>query len=85
MTKQDAINSAEESLHLIGKKFRLPDGETETVKAVVAWEENPGDWQPHVCFYDWGEHNPDGHIAHLNVHVFKETYHPVETNERGSA
>ena len=62
----------------LGKPFKLPDGETETVKAVVAWDEGNDNWQPHICFYNWSEENTDGKIAHLNVSEFIENYHPGE-------
>jgi hypothetical protein len=77
MEREDAIKTTQQHLHLIGKSFKLPDGETETIKAVVAWDEGNGNWQPHVCFYDWGVHNEDGRITHMNVKEFEEKYHPV--------
>lgn len=57
MNHQEAITKTKEYLRLIGKAFKLPDGETETVKAVVAWDESNDNWHPHVCFYNWSEEN----------------------------
>jgi hypothetical protein len=75
MKHEEAINATKKYLHLVGKPFKLPDGETETVKAVVAWDNGNGDWSPHVCFYDWLE-NSDGRITHLALNDFLEKYRP---------
>jgi hypothetical protein len=76
MTYNEAIERAQELLHLVGKEFKLPDGETEQIKTVVAWDEGNGNWQPHVCFYDWaGEsEKKNGEISHMNVDKFLKTY-----------
>jgi len=74
MTHDEAIEASKNYLHLIGKEFTLPDGETENIKAVVPWLEKDEDWQPHVCFYFWGEENPDGRITHMNVDEFLSTF-----------
>jgi len=77
MNHEEAIQKSQEYLSLIDKPFKLPDGETETVKAVVAWDEGNNNWQPHVCFYNWSEENTDGRITHLSVQEFLEKYHPA--------
>jgi len=74
MSHDEAIEQARKSLYLIGKEFKLDDGETESIKAVVPWEENEGNWQPHVCFYNWGEENPDGKITHMNLEEFNRRF-----------
>ena len=76
MSQQEAIEKVHEYLHLIGKPFKLPDGETETIKAVVAWKEIDDNWSPHVCFYKWNEDDVDGNISHMNVDDFFSRYHP---------
>jgi hypothetical protein len=76
MTKEEATERAQEHLNLIGQKFHLPDGETETVKAVVAWRDKNGEWYPHVCFYEWDEAHPDGEISHMRVDEFIQLRHP---------
>ena len=70
MTQSQALLETQNYQYLIGKEFLLDGGELETVKAVVAWRESDNDWQPHVCFYNWGENNPDGKISHMNVQSF---------------
>jgi hypothetical protein len=77
MTHEEALKKSQEYLSLIGKEFRLPDGETESVKTVVAWDEGQGNWQPHVCFYNCGEENEDNIINHMNLQAFFRTYQPV--------
>lgn len=75
MTRQEAIERATELRYLIGKVFILPNGETEQVKAVVAWEEPNGNWQPHVCFYNWaGKSAEDGEIVHMNAVEFTNKF-----------
>ncbi len=80
MSHDEAIEQSKNHLHLIGKQFKLKDGETESVKAVVPWDEGDGNWQPHVCFYNWGEDNDDGKITHLNVETFFKNYEPIPAN-----
>lgn len=77
MSHDEAIEAAKKHLYLIGRKFALPDGEVETIKAVIAWDEGNGNWQPHVCFYDW-EKSDDGVIQHLNIGEFSRTYREVK-------
>ena len=77
MSHDEAILETKKHLLLIGKEFKLADGETESIKAVVPWKEADGSWQPHVCFYNWGEDNPDGKISHVNVEEFFRTYKQV--------
>jgi hypothetical protein len=77
MSHDEAVEAAKGQLHLIGKKFRLKDGEIETIKTVVAWKENDDSWHPHVCFYDW-EKDEDGRILHMNVDEFFRKYVPAE-------
>jgi hypothetical protein len=76
MTYNEAIERAQELLYLVNKEFKLSDGETEQIKTVVAWEEDKGNWQPHVCFFNWaGESTEkDGEITHMNVDKFLKTY-----------
>jgi hypothetical protein len=74
MTHSEAIEEAKKHLHLIGKEFKLPDGETESIKTVVAWDEGNGDWQLHVCFYGHGEDSGNGIISHMNLKEFLKTY-----------
>jgi len=78
MSHDEAIQAAQDHLHLVGTEFKLPNGETESIKAVVAWKEAENDWQPHVCFYNWAEEeNPeggDGQISHMNLEEFIRTY-----------
>ena len=74
MTKEEAIRQAQDHLYLCNRVFLLEDGETETVKTVVAWETANDDWEPHVCFYHWGEENPDGKITHMPVREFLDRY-----------
>lgn len=77
MTHDEAIRKAQEHLYLVGREFKLKDGETESIKAVVAWDEGNGNWTPHVCFYDWGEDNQDGRITHMSVEEFLGTYDQI--------
>ena len=77
MTHEEAIEEAKKHQYLVGRKFRLKDGETETVKAVVAWQHEAGGWSPHICFYDWDE-NPEGKVFHLEIGKFFETYEAVK-------
>jgi hypothetical protein len=74
MTHDEALTATQEHLHLIGKEFKLQDGETESIKAVVAWDEGGGNWQPHVCFYNWSEENTDGKITHMNLEEFNRQF-----------
>jgi hypothetical protein len=74
MTQHEAQEETKKFLHLIGHEFKLDDGELESVKAVVAWQESDQHWYPHVCFYNWGEDNPDGRISHMNVNDFMQKY-----------
>jgi hypothetical protein len=82
MTHDEAIKAAEKLLYLVGRKFRLMDGETETVKTVVAWQQADGSWLPHICFYDW-EKNEDGKILHLPVDEFIKTYQQLDGTPAG--
>jgi hypothetical protein len=78
MTHEDAIEKSREYLHLVDKAFINiinSNNEKETIKAVVAWEEEPGNWQPHVCFYNWPE-TQQGDMSHVNVNEFLRTYKP---------
>jgi hypothetical protein len=77
MSHTEAIESANKHVFLVGKKFRLSDGETETIKAVVAWQEHDGEWNPHVCFYDW-EKNDEGKILHMKLDDFFRKYQQVK-------
>lgn len=81
MTHDQAIEETKKYLHLIGKEFHLQDGETESIKAVVAWEEKNAEWYPHVCFYNWDADTADGHITHMNVLEFLEKYKLTESNQ----
>jgi hypothetical protein len=74
MSHEEAISEVHQHLDLVGREFQLHTGEKETVKAVVAWDEGKGNWQPHVCFYDWDEESPDGEIIHMNLFRFMEEY-----------
>jgi hypothetical protein len=74
MTHSEAIEQAQKHLHLIGKEFRLPDGETESIKTVVPWDEGDGNWQLHVCFFGYGEESGDGIITHMNLDDFLSKY-----------
>jgi hypothetical protein len=74
MTHDEAIEQSKNHLHLIGKEFLLADGELESIKAVVPWDEGEGNWQPHVCFYNWGEENPDGKITHMKIADFMKNF-----------
>lgn len=77
MTHDEAITAAIQHQHLVGRKFKLKDGETETVKAVVAWQRDNGEWAPHVCFYDW-DRNSEGKVFHLEISKFFEDYEAVK-------
>jgi hypothetical protein len=77
MSHDEALAETKKHLHLIGKEFKLPDGETESIKAVVPWKEPDGSWRTHVCFYNWGEDNPDGKISHMSIEEFLETYQQI--------
>jgi hypothetical protein len=77
MTHDEAVSEAKKHLYLMDRKFRLKDGETETIKTVVAWDEGNGNWQPHVCFYDW-EKSEDGEILHLSIDEFFRKYEEVK-------
>jgi hypothetical protein len=74
MTHSEAIKEVQLNLELVGREFMLNNGEKETVKAIVAWDEGRGNWQPHVCFYDWDEEQTDGEIVHMNLYRFLEDH-----------
>jgi hypothetical protein len=78
MSHEEAINKCQEYLYLIDKHFLNRHNEKETVKAVVPWEEEKGDWQPHVCFYNWPD-TSQGVMSHMNLHEFIEKFSPETT------
>jgi hypothetical protein len=77
MTHDEAIERSKEYLHLVDKPFLNSNNEKETIKAVVAWDEGNGNWQPHVCFYNWPE-TEQGVMTHMRVQEFLSHYKPVE-------
>jgi hypothetical protein len=81
MTHEQAIEAAKQHLHLVGKKFKLKDGETETIKTVVAWKEGENNWQPHVCFYNWDEHDSENPMTHSGIEKFFKEYEEVLSDE----
>lgn len=85
MSHDEAIEKSKEFLYLVDKPFLNSNGEKETVKAVVAWEEKEGDWQPHVCFYNWATTN-QGQMSHMKVEDFLQRYQLINegTGDRKS-
>jgi hypothetical protein len=76
MTHEEAILKSHEYLHLVDRAFLNRKSEKETIKAVVAWEEEPGNWQPHVCFYNWADTH-QGVMSHMNAREFLDKYQPL--------
>ena len=85
MSHDEAIEKSKEYLHLVDKPFLNSKGEKETIKAVVAWEESQGDWQPHVCFYNWAG-TSQGQMSHMPVNDFLNRFQLIEDggNDRRS-
>jgi hypothetical protein len=73
MTHEQAIEKCRDYLYLIDRHFLNSNDEKETIKAVVAWDEGDGNWQPHVCFYDWPE-TTQGRITHMPVEKFLSSF-----------
>ena len=73
MTHDEAIEKSTEYLYLVDRAFLNSNDEIETVKAVVAWEESDGEWQPHVCFYNWAT-SKQGQMSHMRVGDFLKVY-----------
>lgn len=76
MKHEEAIEKSQTYQHLVERAFLNRNHEKETIKAVVAWEEEPGNWQPHVCFYNWPE-TQQGVMSHMNVEEFLHKYQPL--------
>ena len=77
MTHEEAIEKCNDYQHLVERPFINSHDEKETIKAVVAWEENEGDWQPHACFYNWAA-TSQGQMSHMRVEDFLKSYQLIE-------
>ena len=77
MTHDEAIDKSKDFLYLVGQAFLNSNDEKETIKAVVAWEEADGDWQPHVCFFNWASSH-QGQMSHMRVDDFLARYQLIE-------
>lgn len=77
MTHDEAIKSCSQYLHLVDKPFLNGNDEKESIKAVVAWDEGDGNWQPHVCFYNWAR-TSQGDMSHMRAEEFLRTFQFLE-------
>lgn len=79
MSHDEATEQSRKFLHLIGKEFLMKDNTPANIKAVVPWDEGNGNWQPHVCFYDWGRNVADGEMTHMNLGDFFRKFNVPDT------
>lgn len=77
MSHEEAVEKCNEYLHLVDRPFLNSNDEKETIKAVVAWDEGDGNWQPHVCFYNWAS-NKEGHMSHMRAADFLKSFQMIE-------
>ena len=77
MSHEEAIEKCKEYQYLVERPFLNSDDEKETIKAVVAWDEGEGDWQPHVCFYNWAR-TSQGQMTHMRTSEFLRKYQLLE-------
>ena len=73
MTHDEAISKCRDYQYLVEKPFLNSKDEKETIKAVVAWDEGDGNWQPHVCFYNWAA-TEQGEMSHMRAEEFLKKF-----------